>query len=59
MIALTKPLERDEMNMDFTPTVIRDKHDRLMNELKKVIVGQDEFLEHLVIALFTGLSPDG
>jgi len=40
--------------MDFTPTVIRDKHDRLMNELKKVIVGQDEFLEHLVIALFTG-----
>jgi len=47
-------LERDEMNMDFTPTVIRDKHDRLMNELKKVIVGQDEFLEHLVIALFTG-----
>jgi len=51
---LTKPLERDEMNMDFTPTVIRDKHDRLMNELKKVIVGQDEFLEHLVIALFTG-----
>lgn len=54
MIALTKPLERDEMNMDFTPTVIRDKHDRLMNELKKVIVGQDEFLEHLVIALFTG-----
>ena len=51
---MTKPLERDEMNMDFTPTVIRDKHDRLMNELKKVIVGQDEFLEHLVIALFTG-----
>lgn len=39
--------------MEITP-IVKEKYERLMTELKKVIVGQDEFLEHLVTALFTG-----
>jgi len=34
--------------------IVQEKYGLLMNELKKVLVGQDEFLEQLVIALFTG-----
>ncbi|ANX02211.1 magnesium chelatase [Thermoclostridium stercorarium subsp. leptospartum DSM 9219] len=39
--------------MDGKP-LVKEKYDGLMNELRKVIVGQDEFLEHLAVALFTG-----
>ncbi|NLM11167.1 MAG: MoxR family ATPase [Clostridiaceae bacterium] len=39
--------------MDINP-IVQKKYEMLMNELKKVLVGQDEFLEHLAIALFTG-----
>lgn len=38
------------MNLDF----VQEKVNRLMEEMKKVIVGQDQFLEHLAVALFTG-----
>lgn len=41
------------MSMDINP-IVQKKYEMLMNELKKVLVGQDEFLEHLAIALFTG-----
>ena len=34
--------------------IIQEKYEILMKEMKKVVVGQDEFLEHLAIALFTG-----
>jgi len=34
--------------------IIQEKYEMLMKEMKKVVVGQDEFLEHLAIALFTG-----
>jgi len=39
--------------MDINP-IVHEKYEQLMNEMKKVLVGQDEFLEHLAIALFTG-----
>ncbi|UZQ85288.1 MoxR family ATPase [Thermoclostridium stercorarium] len=39
--------------MDGKP-LVKEKYDGLMNELRKVIVGQDEFLEQLAVALFTG-----
>lgn len=39
-----------EMNLEF----IQQKYNQLMEELKKVIVGQQQFLEHLAVALFTG-----
>ncbi len=39
-----------EMNLE----LIQHKYNRLMEELKKVIVGQQQFLEHLAVALFTG-----
>jgi len=41
------------LSMDINP-IVQKKYEMLMNELKKVLVGQDEFLEHLAIALFTG-----
>lgn len=34
--------------------VVQEKYELLVQELKKVLVGQEEFIEHLVIALFTG-----
>ncbi len=39
-----------EINLEFVQT----KYNLLMEQLKKVIVGQEQFLEHLAAALFTG-----
>ena len=33
---------------------VRDGRDRILNELRKVIVGQDDVVEQVLIALFTG-----
>lgn len=35
-------------------SIVMEKYEMLIQELKKVLVGQEEFLEHLAIALFTG-----
>lgn len=40
--------------MEINLELVKEKYSRLMDELNKVIVGQDQFLEHLAIALFTG-----
>lgn len=37
-----------------TNSIVQQKYEMLMQELKKVLVGQDEFLEKLATALFTG-----
>lgn len=39
-----------EINLEF----VQEKYNLLMEQLKKVIVGQEQFLEHLAAALFTG-----
>lgn len=39
-----------EINLEF----VQAKYNLLMEQLKKVIVGQEQFLEHLAVALFTG-----
>ena len=39
-----------EINLEF----VQAKYNLLMEQLKKVIVGQEQFLEHLAAALFTG-----
>lgn len=39
-----------EINLEF----IQKKSSQLIDEMKKVIVGQEQFLEHLAVALFTG-----
>ncbi|MBP7175737.1 MAG: MoxR family ATPase [Thermoclostridium sp.] len=39
-----------EINLEFVQT----KYNLLMEQLKKVIVGQEQFLEHLAVSLFTG-----
>lgn len=39
-----------EMNLEFVQT----KYNLLIEQLKKVIVGQEQFLEHLAVSLFTG-----
>jgi MoxR-like ATPase len=39
-----------EINLNFVQT----KYNLLMEQLKKVIVGQEQFLDHLAVALFTG-----
>lgn len=35
-------------------SIVQNKYEMLIQELKKVLVGQDEFLEYLAIALFSG-----
>lgn len=44
------------MNMDVNINIamVEGKYNLLINELKKIITGQDQFLEHMSIALFTG-----
>ena len=39
-----------EMNLEFVQT----KYNLLIEQLKKVTVGQEQFLEHLAVSLFTG-----
>ncbi len=40
--------------MEINLEMVKEKHGRLLEELHCVIVGQEEFLEHLAVALFTG-----
>lgn len=40
--------------MEINLNLIREKYDLLTEELRKVIVGQEQFLENLAVALFTG-----
>ncbi|NLN63937.1 MAG: MoxR family ATPase [Clostridiaceae bacterium] len=40
--------------MEINLELVEQKYNRLIEELKKVIVGQEQFLEHLAVALFTG-----
>lgn len=39
-----------EINLEF----VQGKYNQMMEQLRKVIVGQEQFLEHLAAALFTG-----
>lgn len=39
-----------EINLEF----VQEKYNQMMEQLRKVIVGQEQFLEHLAAALFTG-----
>lgn len=43
-----------DMNMNMNSNMTGEKYNQLINELKKIIVGQDRFLEHMAVALFTG-----
>lgn len=52
MLNKYRPHERNEDSMELS--VVQEKYELLVKELKKVLVGQEEFIEHLVIALFTG-----
>lgn len=40
--------------MELDLMFVKKKYTELMDELKKVIVGQEQFLSHLAAALFTG-----
>lgn len=40
--------------MEINLAVVEEKYNLLIKELKKVIVGQEGFLEHMAVALFTG-----
>jgi MoxR-like ATPase len=57
---LTGADERDQLDMEETLSArtpaaeVRDGRDRILHELRKVIVGQDEVVEQVLIALFTG-----
>ena len=43
-----------ETETEMNKTMVEEKYNLLINELKKVIVGQEQFLDFMAVALFTG-----
>ncbi len=44
----------DDLSTALGPEKVAEGRDRILNELRKVIIGQDEIVEQALIALFTG-----
>ena len=42
------------MNADATAEKVEEGREQILAELRKVIIGQDEVVEEVLIALFTG-----